>query len=201
MDLSILQWINNNLHGSSFFNQLFKYITYLGEKGIAWIILALVLLCFKRTRKGGFLLLVSLAIGIVLNNFILKPLIARPRPIEADETFITFMNSINYKLPTSFSMPSGHTQIAINAAMFLTLYFKGKGAWAWIPATLISLSRLFLLAHYPTDVLVAAVEGIAVAIFVYFVGRIVVDKIIAGYNRRKTKQDSKAEKTEDIKEN
>ena len=198
MDLSILQWINNNLHGSNFVNQLFKYITYLGEKGIIWIVLALVLLCFKKTRKGGFLLLVSLGIGIVLNTFILKPLIARPRPITVDESFITFMNSINYKLPTGFSMPSGHTQIAMNAAMFLTLYFKGKGAWAWIPASIISFSRIFLLAHYPTDVLVAAIEGIIIALFVFFVGRIVLDKIIAAYNSRKT---NKEEKVEEIKEN
>ena len=197
MDLNILQWINNNLHGSEFINQLFKYITYLGEKGIVWIILALALLCFKKTRKCGFLLLVSLGIGIVLNTFILKPLIARPRPIEEDASFITFMNSINYKLPTSFSMPSGHTQIAINAAMFLTLYYKGKGAWSWIPALLISLSRIFLLAHYPTDVLVAAVEGILIAVFVYYVGGIILEKIIAAYNNRKTTK----ENNEQVKEN
>lgn len=197
MDLQILQWINNNLHGSGFINQVFKYITYLGEKGIVWIILAVVLLCFKKTRRGGFLLLISLGVGIILNTYILKPLIARPRPITADESFIAFMNSINYEIPTSYSMPSGHTQIAINAAMLLTLQFKGKGAWAWLPAGLISLSRVFLLAHYPTDVLVAAIEGIIIALLVYFVGGLILDKIIAAYNNRKNENNVNKETKEE----
>lgn len=194
MDLNILQWINQNLHGSNFVNNLFKYISYLGEKGIIWIALAVILLCFKKTRKGGFLLLVSLGIGIVLNTFILKPLIARPRPWTLDESFVDFMNSINLKVPTDYSMPSGHTQIAINAAVFITLYFKKKGLWAWIPALLISFSRVFLLAHYTTDVLVAAAEGIVIATFVYFVGGLILNKIIKNY------EESKAEKQK-LKEN
>jgi len=193
MDLGILQWINANLHGSGFVNQLFKYLTYLGEKGIVWIALGLLLLCFKKTRKGGFLLLVSLGVGVLLNNFIIKPLVARPRPFAADPALADFITSIGLKLPTDYSFPSGHTQIAINAAVFLTIFFKGKGAWSWIPAILIASSRVFLCVHYPTDVLAAMAIGAAVAALVATLGRKLLDKLIklwqdAGEKKKEEKQ-------------
>ena len=188
MELQILQWINGNLHGSSFVNQLFRIITYLGEKGIVWIALGLLLLCFKKTRKGGVLLLASLAIGVVINNFVIKPLVNRPRPFAEDAALADFITSIGLKLPTDASFPSGHTQAAINSAMFLTLQFKGKGAWVWVPATLIAISRIFLCVHYPTDVLVGAVIGIVVALFVWWLGQKILNKIIVSWQNRKTKK-------------
>ena len=188
MELQILQWINGNLHGSSFVNQLFRIITYLGEKGIVWIALGLLLLCFKKTRKGGVLLLASLAIGVVINNFIIKPIVNRPRPFAEEASLADFIASIGLKLPTDASFPSGHTQAAINSAMFLTLQFKGKGAWAWIPATLIAISRIFLCVHYPTDVLAAAVIGIVVALLVWWLGQKILNKIIVSWQNRKTKK-------------
>ena len=199
MDLGILQWINANLHGSEFVNQLFKYITYLGEKGIIWIVLGVVLLCFKKTRKGGVLLLVSIGLGVLLNNFVIKPLVARPRPFAADSTLADFITSIGLKLPTDYSFPSGHTQIAINCAMFMTLYFKGKGAWTWIPAVLVSLSRIFLCVHYVTDVLAAAAIGAVVALFVATLGKMLLDKLITLWqsaNKKEEKLEQKEEQTE-----
>ena len=57
MDLQSLVWINDHLHGSKVINQIFRFITYLGEDGIAWLVLGVVLLCFKKTRKAGILLI------------------------------------------------------------------------------------------------------------------------------------------------
>ena len=193
MELGILDWINGNLHGSNFVNQLFRVITYLGEKGIIWIALGILLLCFKKTRKGGFLFLVSLGVGIVLNNFVIKLLVNRPRPFAEDAALADFITSIGLKLPTDSSFPSGHTQAAINAAMFLTLQFKGKGAWAWIPACLIAISRVFLCVHYPTDVLAAAVIGAVVAVLVWWLGQKLLDKVIVWWQNKKDKKQAPQE--------
>lgn len=193
MDLGILQWINGNLHGSNFVNQLFKIITYLGEKGILWIALGLLLLCFKKTRKGGLLLLVSIGAGIVLNNFIIKPLVNRPRPFDQDPALAQFVTSIGMKLPTSASFPSGHSQIAINAAMFLTLQFKGKGAWSWILAVLIAFSRVFLCVHYLTDIFGAAVVGVVVALLVWWLGGKLFDKIIATWQKKRAEKQTQSQ--------
>ena len=55
-------------------------ITHLGDDGIFWIILALVLLIFKKTRKAGLVCLGSLLVMTLLNNELIKPIMERPRP-------------------------------------------------------------------------------------------------------------------------
>ena len=75
------------------------------------------------------------------------------------------------ELPDSSSFPSGHTTLGFACAMLLTLYYKGKGAYAFIPASLIAISRMFLCVHYPTDILGGMVEGLLIGVGVYFLMR------------------------------
>lgn len=195
MELSFLQWINSTLHESAFINYFFKLITYLCEAGWACILLGVVLLFFKKTRRSGVLVLVSLAIGIVVTNLILKPIVARPRPFAEDDSIIDFLNSINYKLPGEHSFPSGHTQVAINTATVLTIIYKRKGAWSFLPASLIAISRIFLCVHYPTDVLAGAVVGaVSAVITCYFINKLI-DKVV---ERLKAKKIDKEKHNENI---
>ena len=206
MDLQILQWINKNLHGSNFINHIIKYITYLGETGICWIILAIVLMCFKKTRKGGFLLACGICATGVVNNLIQKNIFDRARPFTEDGALVDFINSIGMELPDSPSFPSGHTFSSFCSAMILTLAFKKKGAWSFIPATLISLSRVFLCVHYPTDVLAGMIIGCGVGVATYFIGKWVLFKIdrfienkrnIKKENHNKNSKESILEQKED----
>lgn len=190
MDLGILQWINNNLHNSTFFNYFFKIITYLCEAGWVCIALGVILLFFKKTRRSGVLVLISLVIGILITNVILKPIIARPRPYVEDPSFLTFLDSINYSKPSEYSFPSGHTHVIVNVATMLTLLYKGKGAWAWIPAVLISFSRIFLCVHYPTDVLGGAVVGIVCALITYFLINKLIDIIVSKWQAKQSQKSS-----------
>ena len=63
-----------------FFTPLMSVITTLGDGGIAFILLGILLLLFRRTRKLGLAVLASIAVGAVFTNITLKPLVARPRP-------------------------------------------------------------------------------------------------------------------------
>lgn len=177
MELEFLQWINANLHGSQFINILFKCITFLGEGGVVCILLGVLLLCIKKTRKSGVYTLCALALGIIITNGILKPIVARTRPFAEDLSIVEFLKQIRYALPSDWSFPSGHTQVTFNVATMLTLIYKKKGAWAYIPAVLVALSRIFLCVHYPTDVLCGAVIGVLSAVVVYFVANAIVKKI------------------------
>lgn len=77
-DLSVFNAIFS-LH-NPVLNTIMTCITHLGEAGILWIVIAVVLLLFKKTRKIGITLGVALIVMELLNNEVLKPLIERPRP-------------------------------------------------------------------------------------------------------------------------
>lgn len=172
-----LIYISENLHGSKFFNIFFKTVTYLGEMGVFWIVLGLVLLIFKKSRTSGFVMLISLLIGFVLNDFVLKNLFVRDRPFIVNENMAKFLENINYELPSGYSMPSGHAFSSFNCAVLLTLFNKKCGKVLIPIAFLIAVSRIFLCVHYPSDVLVGMLLGIFTAVIVFVIHKIIVRKI------------------------
>lgn len=162
-----LIYISENWHGSNFFNTFFKCVTMLGEAGIFWIVLGICLICFKKTRTSGIVMLLSILIGFCINDFVLKNLFARPRPFSENAQMAEFLESISLKKPSGFSMPSGHSYVAFNGAMILALFHKKRGAIAFVLSFLIAFSRIFLCVHYPTDVLVGSILGILTALATY----------------------------------
>ena len=185
MDINILTWINDNLHGSSFVNYLFKFITLLGDLGIVWILTGVILFFFKKTRKGGIYIFFALFASLVINDFIFKHLIARPRPFTVNTDLAVFIESIGLELPTSFSFPSGHSFSSFACATMITMTFKKKGAWSYILATLIAVSRVFICVHYVTDVLAGMILGSLTAIGVYYLLEWIIKKYL---NRQKNKK-------------
>ena len=51
MELQILEWINNNLHGCSFINQFIAALSSMADSGLIWILAGLCLIYFKTQRK------------------------------------------------------------------------------------------------------------------------------------------------------
>ncbi len=161
IDSAILLFIQDYIRCPAL-SAFFTFFTRLGDMGIIWIILGLILLFPKKTRRGGFDTLVCLATSTIFNDFVLKNLVARIRPYE-------IINSLVLMVPaeSSFSFPSGHTSVSFAAATALTFAFGKKGAWAFIPAALMGFSRLYVGVHYPTDVLGGMVVGTAIAALTY----------------------------------
>ena len=157
------------------------------------ILIGIVLLFFKKTRRDGVLVLISLAIGIIITNLILKPIVARPRPFAEDASIIDFLTSINYKLPSEHSFPSGHTQVAFNTATVFAILNHKKGAWAFLPASLIAISRIFLCVHYPTDVLGGVFVGVLSAIITCFLINKLINRIVEKLKNRRFKKENKNE--------
>jgi len=182
-----LIWVNQNLHSNVLFNHIVKIITLLGDMGIIWIALAICLLCFKKTRLSAVVMLVSLAVGFLINDFVLKQLFNRPRPFEVNGEFVTFLNSIKLPLPFGNSFPSGHTFSSFNCATILTCFSKKSGWLVYPLASAIALSRIFLCVHYPTDVLVGAILGVLTAIAVYAIYKKVC-AILKAKQRQKVRQ-------------
>ncbi len=151
-DISVLKFIYENLR-CSFLDGFMKFITLFGESGIFFICIALCMLFFKKTRKTGIMLSISLIIGLIVCNITLKPLIARPRP----DVLTGLMPLI--ERPTDFSFPSGHTVAAFEAATVFMLRDKRVGIPFLVLAVLIAMSRLYLHVHYPTDIIGGIILG------------------------------------------
>ena len=77
-DLSVFNAVFS-LH-NEVLNTVMTAITHLGEAGVLWIVIAVLMLLFKKTRKYGLMLAGALLVMEVVNNEILKELVSRPRP-------------------------------------------------------------------------------------------------------------------------
>ena len=141
-------------------------ITALGNSGIVWVVAAIVLLCTKKYRRYGVMLLVGLAAALLLGNLALKNLFARPRPCWLDSSVRLLIAD-----PTDYSFPSGHTLSSVIGATILTRTDRRFG-YAAIPLTaLIAFSRLYLYVHFPSDVLAAAVLGVMIGELAFYADR------------------------------
>ena len=154
LDGSILLFIQEHLR-NPVLTPVMKFASWLGDGGMIWIVAAVILLIFPRTRRGGLDVALCLALASAVNNLVLKNLVARPRP------FITFTElEVIIEPLTSYSFPSGHACSSFAAAFAIAWAFRGKGgAWAYLPAALIALSRIYVGIHYLTDVLAGALVG------------------------------------------
>lgn len=159
LDNAILNWIHTALR-CDLLDWAMPYITALGNKGLLWILLGLILLLIKKHRKTAVTLAFSLLLCLFIGNMVLKPLVARIRPFEANG-----IETLLIEQPTDFSFPSGHTMSSFAAAGVLMTADKKLGIPALALAALIAFSRLYLYVHYPSDVLAGMALGIAISFF------------------------------------
>ena len=155
LDQQALVWIADHLR-CGLLNPVVEFYTRLGNTGLLFIGLALLMLCFKRTRRAGASALCAMLIGLVVVNFTIKPLVSRPRPWLVIENFASLVAEHD---PNSF--PSGHTNAAF--AFALAVCAAAPERWMKIAAVaaaaLMGLSRLYVGVHFPSDVLAGAVIG------------------------------------------
>lgn len=156
-ELPILWWIREHLT-HPFLDTVMPYISSLAHSGEFWILLALILLCFKKTRKAGMAMGIAMACGYLIGNMGMKNLFARTRPYDMTEVELLVAKLHD------FSFPSGHTLVSFEAATALTVYHRRWGIAALVLATVIALSRLYLFVHYPTDVLAGALLGVGIGL-------------------------------------
>ena len=165
-DGMISAWVQAHCH-NGFTDRLFPILTYLGEAGAVWIVLALFLLCRKKTRYGGVLTLCAMGLGFLLGEVLLKNIVCRERPFVLFPDYTALLISP----PSGFSFPSGHTCASFAAATVLCRRFWKWGIPALILAGFIGFSRIFLFVHFPTDVLAGAILGTACGLLACWVAK------------------------------
>ena len=158
MDFAVLDFIQQHLR-TPFGDWLMVLMSTLGNGGMLWIALSVILLCRRKTRRCGWLILLAMALGFLINDIFLKNLIERIRPCNMRPDLTLLLP----QAPQTFSFMSGHTLSSFAAATVIFLHHKKWAIPAGITAALIAFSRLYLYVHFPTDVLAGMVFGIALA--------------------------------------
>ena len=163
-DESVMRWMG--AHRIEWIERSLLEITALGTGLVVMMIVVISALFLIATqhRFSAFLLLVASAGGIVLNA-VLKSSFDRPRPQLFE--WLT--------VPSSSSFPSGHAMSS--AIVYFTVAYLiarlEKRRWmrtltivsSLLLVLLISVSRLYLGVHYPSDVLAGVIIGLAWAGF------------------------------------
>ena len=129
----------------------------------------------QKLKQTGTLAMQSMAHAAIISQ-IIKMAASRQRPYSMNGVdhwalFPAYFNSFKkgYSGPTYNSFPSGHSITIWTLASVIALQYKNH--W-YIPlicystATLTSLSRITMEAHWPSDVLVGAALGYGIAKFV-----------------------------------
>lgn len=143
-----------------FLTPILKFVTMLGNDGWAFIVLGIILLLFRKTRKAGFTVLFAILVGFILTNVLLKNLIDRARPYVADEKYRDFWQVVNGVKESEKSFPSGHATVSTAAMMALFLSYNKKWSWLFFfVAALMGFTRIYIVVHYLTDVIAGFIVG------------------------------------------
>ncbi len=147
-DIRVYLLLNRRLQ-CGFLDILMQGFTQLGSLIFAVV---LPLFLYFSGRKDMVDLSVRIAAILVVSQILVqlvKRVVNRPRPFRVLE------NAIAKRPPTcKYSFPSGHTCAAFCLAFVLSNGLPGFGMIFFSIASMVGVSRIYLGAHYPTDVLV-----------------------------------------------
>ena len=159
-DVQFSNWLH--VHGSRPLTVVMLAITTLGDTWFAIFIASAFFVFLLKRRRLYWCAVTALSVGggMLLNRF-LKFVFLRPRP-SFDDPIFTF---------TGYSFPSGHTMAATVLFGTIAAYFVRRTsdtrlraliiAVAGLLIVLVAFSRIYLGAHYLSDVLAAMAEGLA----------------------------------------
>jgi undecaprenyl-diphosphatase len=153
IDLPVVRWIVDRR--TPWLTDVMQGVSWVGNAGFLLPLIAVLgLLAFRRTRSWATMAELALSVGGAMSiYYVIKPLVARPRPRVGDVVSIA----------SGHAFPSGHT--TQTTALAVTLAIMGSGlttSWSrratiWSLAVLgslaMGLSRVYLGVHWPTDVL------------------------------------------------
>ncbi|MBU5537230.1 MAG: phosphatase PAP2 family protein [Candidatus Aenigmatarchaeota archaeon] len=152
LDIAIFLLINKGLA-----NTFFDFILFYFDK-LSYVIYALLILfsIIKNRNLAVLLMLALIFTGVFIH--MLKQAIGRERPYEV-------LNARLLVAPeTNKSFPSNHAAQAFLVATLVFSYYRRLGILLFPFAIVISLGRVYLGVHYPSDVIVGAVLGVIIAL-------------------------------------
>src|SRR3989304_3939214 len=165
--LVILLFTDNFIAGSveyfrfPFLNDLMSWLSYLGKGWIQALFCAFIIaigLVIKKDEKivsaGKNGIYAVAASGVLIQ--VIKHIIGRPRPKILEAFGFTLGPSL---IPGFDSFPSGHATSSFAFAYTLTTFFPWMRYLLYGYALLVSISRIYVGAHFPSDVFAGIIIG------------------------------------------
>ena len=151
------------------FDRIMPIITMMGNLGVIWLIISILMLLKVEDRIIGISVILALILTTIIGEGIIKHIVKRNRP------FQNYEDELLINKPITYSFPSGHTASSF-AALAVFFQMNGKLGLIMSPiATLIAFSRIYLKVHYPTDVIFGIFLGITCGVSVVsFLGKMAI---------------------------
>jgi undecaprenyl-diphosphatase len=170
----------------SFLTVVAKMFTAFGDEAfvIPMAIVGIVLCFFKKTRKYGFAIIFAIAIGTIVTNVVVKPMVLRIRPYNTLQNsdmwakYQVWYKNAGSLSESDYSFPSGHTTAAFEMAIATALCLRssGKKGISWLPpigAVCVMGSRVYLMVHYASDVIGGFIVGTCAGVVAFFLSKLV----------------------------
>ncbi len=140
---------------TSLLNKIMILITTVGNHGYIWFVFAAPFLVMNRWRITGFTILVALCFTWLGGEVTIKHIVGRVRP--CNKSFEEYLLIEN---PPHYSFPSGHSSSSFAVSVVMFFMCQQLFIPVFIFAALMAFSRMYLLVHYPTDVIAGALFGV-----------------------------------------
>ena len=159
LDRALFLWINGGAH-PAWLDQVMRTVTDVWF-GRGLFVLFAVLIALGRGARG-LLIVLGLALTIAasdqLSAHVLKPIIRRERPVQAQlDVQLLVRNS------RSYAFPSSHAANTFAGATYCARFVPGLAVPLFALATVVSFSRIYVGVHYPLDLAGGAILGWACA--------------------------------------
>ena len=161
-DIFVLEYIKENFNGPKI-DKIMVGFTMLGELGVFWGVVGLILTLQDKYRNNGAMVFVALFVTTIMGEGIIKNIVKRHRPCEEINE-----KDMVIKKPLSYSFPSGHTASSFAVAGVLVRCFSIWGIVFLLIASLIAFSRMYLYVHYPTDIVAGITLGLLCSQFTLY---------------------------------
>lgn len=179
-DLALLHWINQVARLS-----VLDWLMPLASSVALWWTAAAALvgvLALRRGRRPALVLLMVLVMAVALSDattHLIKETTGRVRPLNAEAGTWFREDGFWQRRPADYeqtkergtSHPSAHAANAMAAAFILAWLLPRSRRWIWLLPLVVGYSRVYLGKHYPTDVAVGWLVGLAAALVVWLAWR------------------------------
>ncbi len=162
-----LSYVQNKLRRKSI-DAIMPFITKIGNLGAIWFVLAFILFLGTSTRIIGLVIVFGLFNHVIFCNYLLKNIVARSRPS------LSVNDKKNTALKKDYSFPSGHACSSFIVVTILYLFSSPIYFVALPLSCLMAISRIYLGAHYPSDVIGGIIIGSGIGYLTYHLSMAVI---------------------------